>query len=89
VLSGYADPRGNKELNDRLARERAEAVAAILRDKGVNPEQIEVRAWPGTSGRGKGSRSQAQLQLDRRVEAYITSNTNPSQGQESPDQPQN
>ncbi|WP_176736735.1 OmpA family protein [Oligoflexus tunisiensis] len=90
VLSGYADPRGDKELNDRLARERAEAVAAILRDKGVSPEQIEVRAWPGTSGKGRVNRSPAQLQLDRRVEAYITSNTNPQQGQdqENQDQPQ-
>jgi outer membrane protein OmpA-like peptidoglycan-associated protein len=88
VLSGYADPRGNKEVNDRLARERAEAVAAILRDKGVSADQIEVRAWPGTSGKGKASRSQAQLQLDRRVEAYITSNTNRDQGQENQDQPQ-
>ncbi len=82
TLAGFADPRGDKETNDRLARERAEAVAAILRDRGVNPDQIVVQAWPGTSGKHmKGKRSQAQLQLDRRVEAYISSNTNMQQGQ--------
>ncbi len=82
TLAGFADPRGDKETNNRLARERAEAVAAILRDRGVNSDQIVVQAWPGTSGKHmKGKRSQAQLQLDRRVEAYISSNTNMPQGQ--------
>lgn len=82
TLSGFADPRGDKEMNDRLARERAEAVAAILRDKGVNGDQIEVKAWPGSSGKGKTTRTAGQLQLDRRVEAYITTNT--TQGQQQP-----
>jgi outer membrane protein OmpA-like peptidoglycan-associated protein len=83
TLAGFSDPRGNKDVNDRLARERAEAVAAILRDRGVNADQIVVQAWPGTSSkRMKGKRTQAQLQLDRRVEAYISSNTNPQQGQQ-------
>lgn len=87
TLAGFADPRGDKELNDRLARERAEAVAAILRDRGVNPDQIVVQAWPGTSGKHmKGKRSQAQLQLDRRVEAYISTASNTQQGQQG--QPQ-
>ncbi len=82
TLAGFADPRGDKETNNRLARERAEAVAAILRDRGVNSDQIVVQAWPGTSGKHmKGKRSQAQLQLDRRVEAYISTNTNVPQGQ--------
>jgi outer membrane protein OmpA-like peptidoglycan-associated protein len=82
TLSGFADPRGDKEMNNRLARERAEAVAAILRDKGVNRDQIEVKAWPGSSSRGKATRTAGQLQLDRRVEAYIT--TNNAQGQQQP-----
>jgi outer membrane protein OmpA-like peptidoglycan-associated protein len=83
TLSGFADPRGNKELNDRLARERAEAVAAILRDKGVSSDQIVVKAWPGAGSKtaGKG-RSQGQLQLDRRVEAYITTASNQGQQQD-------
>lgn len=85
TLAGFADPRGDKELNDRLARERAEAVAAILRDRGVNSNQIVVQAWPGTSGKHmKGKRTQAQLQLDRRVEAYISTASNTQQ----PQQPQ-
>jgi outer membrane protein OmpA-like peptidoglycan-associated protein len=88
TLAGFADPRGNKELNDRLARERAEAVADILRDRGVNPDQIVVQAWPGTSSKHmRGKRSQAQLQLDRRVEAYISTNMNaPQGGQQQPKQ---
>ncbi|HET9241662.1 MAG TPA: OmpA family protein [Oligoflexus sp.] len=82
TLAGFADPRGDKELNDRLARERAESVAAILRDRGVSADQIVVQAWPGTSGKHmKGKRSQAQLQLDRRVEAYISTASNTQQGQ--------
>ncbi|HYX31791.1 MAG TPA: OmpA family protein [Oligoflexus sp.] len=79
TLSGFADPRGNKELNDRLARERAEAVASILRDKGVSSDQIVVKAWPGSTGKGKAARSQGQLQLDRRVEAYISTAANQGQ----------
>jgi outer membrane protein OmpA-like peptidoglycan-associated protein len=85
TLAGFADPRGNKEVNDRLARERAEAVAAILRDRGVNTDQIVVQSWPGTSSKHmRGKRTQAQLQLDRRVEAYISNNTNSPQGQQQP-----
>lgn len=82
TLAGFSDPRGDKELNDRLARERAEAVAAILRDRGVSADQIVVQAWPGTSGKHmRGKRSQAQLQLDRRVEAYISTASTHQQGQ--------
>jgi outer membrane protein OmpA-like peptidoglycan-associated protein len=74
TLSGFADPRGDKALNDKLARERAESVAAILKDKGVADEQIAIEAWPAASKKMKKNKSQAQLQLDRRVEAYISTN---------------
>lgn len=91
TLSGFADPRGDKEMNDRLARERAEAVAAILREKGVSSNQIQVQAWPAASARGKRPKSQAQLQLDRRVEAYVTTDASRSmrgQGQPGQEAPQ-
>lgn len=75
TLSGFADPRGNKALNDKLARERAENVASILKDKGVSQDQIAIEAWPAAAKKMKKNKSQAQLQLDRRVEAYISTNT--------------
>jgi len=75
TLSGFADPRGDKGLNDRLARERAENVASILRDKGVSQNQITIEVWPNKTSKSKMKKSEAQLQLDRRVEAYISNNS--------------
>lgn len=72
TLSGYTDPRGGKELNDKLAQERAESVAAILREKGVPADQIMIEDHPHKRNKNKNHTTEAQMQLDRRVEAYIS-----------------
>jgi outer membrane protein OmpA-like peptidoglycan-associated protein len=36
ILVGHTDVRGTPEFNLKLSRERADAVAAFLRDNGVN-----------------------------------------------------
>jgi outer membrane protein OmpA-like peptidoglycan-associated protein len=43
LLTGYADKEtGNAEINERLSRERANAVAAWLRERGVAPYRIHT-----------------------------------------------
>ena len=43
TICGYADKQtGNTEINERLSKERAEAVAAMLKDKGIDSQRITV-----------------------------------------------
>ena len=41
-ISGHTDKVGPKDVNDRLSRERAEAVATLLKEMGVAPDSLEV-----------------------------------------------
>jgi outer membrane protein OmpA-like peptidoglycan-associated protein len=43
-VAGYADPRGSDELNDKLSKDRADAVAAVLAQSGLSPDQVIVEA---------------------------------------------
>ena len=43
-VAGYADPRGSEELNDKLSKDRADAVAAVLAQSGLGPDQVIVEA---------------------------------------------
>jgi outer membrane protein OmpA-like peptidoglycan-associated protein len=43
-VAGYADPRGSEELNAALSERRADAVAAVLAQAGVEPGRIIVEA---------------------------------------------
>jgi len=43
-VAGYADPRGSDELNDKLSKDRAEAVAAVLTQAGLGADQLIVEA---------------------------------------------
>jgi len=43
-VRGYADPRGPKDYNLALSRERAEAVAAVLTDAGVASDRLVIEA---------------------------------------------
>ncbi len=43
-VSGHADPRGAKEYNTALSKERAESVAAVLTHAGLNPERLVIEA---------------------------------------------
>jgi outer membrane protein OmpA-like peptidoglycan-associated protein len=43
-VSGYADPRGSKQINAALSEARADAVAHVLIEAGVDPGRLVVEA---------------------------------------------
>jgi outer membrane protein OmpA-like peptidoglycan-associated protein len=43
-ITGRADPRGPEPYNEKLSRERAQAVADYLQKQGVKAESFEIRA---------------------------------------------
>jgi outer membrane protein OmpA-like peptidoglycan-associated protein len=43
-VSGHADPRGSKDYNTALSKERAESVAAVLTHAGMNPDGLVIEA---------------------------------------------
>jgi outer membrane protein OmpA-like peptidoglycan-associated protein len=43
-VSGYADPRGSESLNAALSERRADAVAHVLAEAGVDPSRLVVEA---------------------------------------------
>lgn len=45
LVEGHTDPRGSREYNVALGERRANAVAEILKSKGVNPAQIRVISY--------------------------------------------
>lgn len=45
VINGYADNTGTRELNERLAKDRAEAVREKLIELGVEEDRLEIRAY--------------------------------------------
>ncbi len=72
TLTGYADKTGHAALNDKLAEERADSVASALKAKGVAVDQILIDSH-GASQATASVGNKAGLQLDRRVDAFITS----------------
>jgi len=51
VVRGFADDIGTAPYNDRLSRERAEALRGYLVAKGADPAKIEVRAFGSAAPR--------------------------------------
>jgi outer membrane protein OmpA-like peptidoglycan-associated protein len=43
-VSGHADPRGSKEYNTALSKERAESVAAVLNNAGLGQDRMVIEA---------------------------------------------
>lgn len=66
TLEGYADPRGSAELNQRLAEERANAVAQMIEQSGVEEDRIKVEVVGATADEATGQQA-SDLQLDRKV----------------------
>ena len=48
IVSGYTDPTGGQIYNDKLSQRRADTVARLLVQNGVNPNIIQVRALSKT-----------------------------------------
>jgi peptidoglycan-associated lipoprotein len=66
TVEGHTDPRGSREYNVALGERRANAVADLLRSKGVNPSQIRVVSY-GAERLGAPGRSESDYQMDRRA----------------------
>lgn len=64
VLSGYHDPRGNKAMNEELAKNRAKSVKSALLVAGIEEARIEMRKPLETEGDGN-------LAEARRVEVSV------------------
>jgi hypothetical protein len=68
---GHADDAGDEAENDRISRERAEAVRDELVARGVDPDRIEV-AWQGNREPISSSSTAEGRYINRRVEFQIT-----------------
>jgi peptidoglycan-associated lipoprotein len=66
IVEGHTDPRGSREYNVALAERRANAVADMLKSKGVNPDQIRVVSY-GAERLAAPGHSEQDFQLDRRA----------------------
>ncbi len=71
IVEGHTDPRGSREYNVALGEHRANAVANLIKSRGVNPSQIRVVSY-GAERLGAQGRTENDYQLDRRaVVVYI------------------
>lgn len=72
---GQADKTGDTELNKKLALERAETVAAFLKEKGLGDKKFQVvgrgEAFGDTKDSLIGKLLEGDLAADRRVEVTI------------------
>jgi peptidoglycan-associated lipoprotein len=66
LLEGHTDPRGSREYNVALGERRANAVAELIKSKGVNPDQVRVISY-GAERLAIPGRTEDAYQQDRRV----------------------
>lgn len=66
ILEGHTDPRGSREYNVGLGERRANAIADMLKAKGVNPSQIRMLSY-GAERLAAQGHSEEDYQLDRRA----------------------
>lgn len=70
-VAGYADRRGSPAYNRRLSQRRAEAVAAVLRQAGIDTDRIHIEAHGQTEARAKPGDLEAYV-FDRRVSIELS-----------------
>lgn len=63
-ISGYASKSGKAAVNERLSRERSEAVRNYLIRKGVSPDRVSVESFGAAY-------SSSPTELDRRVDILL------------------
>jgi len=66
IVEGHTDPRGSREYNVALGESRANAVADLLRSKGVNATQIRVVSY-GSERPAVSGHDEEAFQKDRRA----------------------
>lgn len=69
-IDGYTDSTGGAELNERLSLRRADAVKAVLVDRGVKAEQITVNGYGETRPVADNATADGRAK-NRRVELHI------------------
>jgi len=69
-VEGHTDSSGAPELNARLSRARAQAVADYLATKGIDAQRIEVYGWGSSHSVAPNSTAEGRS-LNRRVEITI------------------
>jgi outer membrane protein OmpA-like peptidoglycan-associated protein len=77
-VSGYADPRGSEQFNAALSERRADAVAHVLIQAGVDARQLIVESHGAADSKtAKGDLD--GYAFDRRVTVKIESGANNAQ----------
>lgn len=71
IVEGHTDPRGSREYNVALGERRANAVAELMKSKGVSSEQIRVVSY-GAERLAAAGRSEHDYQMDRRAVVVYT-----------------
>lgn len=66
ILEGHTDPRGSREYNVALGEHRANAVLDMMKERGVNPNQVRVVSY-GAERPAVPGHSEQDFQMDRRV----------------------
>ncbi|HMJ11107.1 MAG TPA: TonB family protein [Polyangiaceae bacterium] len=72
LIVGNADFQGKSRVNAKLAEQRAELVAAYLRDAGVTPDLLQVEALSDARPLASNA-TRAGRDLNRRVDVYLVS----------------
>ena len=70
-VAGYADRRGSAEYNRRLSQRRAETVAALLQQAGIDGDRIHVEAHGQDKVRARPGDLEAYI-FDRRVNIELS-----------------
>ncbi|MFN9339956.1 MAG: OmpA family protein [Candidatus Kapaibacterium sp.] len=69
-LAGFTDSKGSNELNKRISRQRAQAIANQLINKGINSKRIKTSGYGKNKPIGNNSTEEGR-NLNRRVEFWF------------------
>jgi outer membrane protein OmpA-like peptidoglycan-associated protein len=72
VISGHADRRGPPDYNMDLSRKRAQTVRDFLTSRGVPNDILEIQAWGEERPEIRDASTEAEHQVNRRVQFEIT-----------------
>ncbi len=75
LITGTADSKGHSTYNEKLSRQRAEAVQKALIKRGVNPQQLKVRGIGKRATFISSKENSDKRQFDRRVFVEIIETT--------------
>ena len=70
IISGYTDPAGPAEVNDRLSMKRAQSVARLIRSLDIPESRITVE-WFGETRASSGKSGPRYYYLDRKAELLL------------------